>query len=180
MVRTLELSQNTFERLASIAEAFETPESVIQRLLSAYLGEEDKLEKKPSPYQGGQTRVNTQMTAEKIEAVYKMTSERFKANGPLNRSDITSIRDKLVKNMGLNQASAEIYISNLSRLLIGEFYVPSISQQAVRFFLCEIFSDFGQAALNTALLSLMGHIENENKLGRPVPGLRAIYDEFRF
>ncbi len=175
MVRTIELSEFTYDKLGSLAQGFETPESVIQRLLTAYLGKESE------PNQEKQTQVNTQMTAEKIAAIYKLTIGRFKAkNGILERRDITSIRDLLAENNQVNRASAEIYTNNLYRLLIGEAYVPSISQQAVRFFLCEIFSDFGQAALNTALLSLMGHIENENKLGRPVPGLRAIYDEFRF
>ncbi len=93
--------------------------------------------------------------------------------------------EHLVKEAGMNEGTAEIYIRFFVKLKEGELHQNKMAGNipATRYFF-EKISDFShdnsKNGLKNALKSLMDYIEYYEGLegGHPLPGFRAIHEEF--
>ncbi len=119
------------------------------------------------------------ITLKMIKRVYEMASGRFRESGTLGRDDIATIRDVLEREEGMNKSSAKMHAISLSKLLTGNRYGPSISQEALKYCLDNIHSGFGSDGLKRALSSLCQCIKSiEEKQSKICERLREIHNEF--
>ncbi len=175
MAVSIQVSTKTFNDLSSLVRGFgETPESVIQRLLAAYLGEEGEADDEEIHQQGRST-----ITKEQIAKIYELTREAFIKSSSISRASIEHIGGIVAKEEDMNEASAVMYAAAVSKLLTGKRYGPSIRQEALKYFLNNIHKDFDDGGLQKALSSLYQCIKSiEERRNIICHGLRKIHAEF--
>ena len=114
------------------------------------------------------------ITLDIIKKIYPLARDVFE-----RRADIYDAQDTLVKNAGMNEASALMYLQVFQEMMEGKHYKRSINGTATEYFLEMIHSDYGPRALKKALSSVDKHIkhyENEGWGGRH--NIREIHDKF--
>lgn len=79
-------------------------------------------------------------------------------------AESSAIKD--LAEVGMNPASASIYVRCLRHLLVGEVFSRTISAPAAKFYLENIRADFGEDAFLRALQSVELHIAGYNALGK--------------
>ncbi len=176
MAVSIEVSTKTYNALASLVQGFETPESVIQRLLAAYLGEPDS--EKPM-HEGRLTphKKRSKINSKQIARIYELTREDFVKNNSVSRDSIIRIGGIVAKEESMKESSAVMYATAVSKLLTGNLYGPSTNETATEYFIESIFSDLGRNALEKALSSLQQYIEhNAKKRNAKRSGLRKIHN----
>ena len=95
------------------------------------------------------------------------------ANGQITKNEAAS---KIAEN-GMTFTSAVYYLTCVKAMLNGERYTATVKQDAVTYFLTEIYSEFGRAGLEKGLKSLNAHIQYQ-KGKNELPSLQKIYNEF--
>jgi 5-methylcytosine-specific restriction protein A len=88
--------------------------------------------------------------------------------------------DELVRDTGMNRGSAKYYLDAYWAMRKGALFKRTINLIAIRYYLEQIFRDFGDIALKNAIDSVMAHIEYYKlSSGQDLLSLRKICDEFR-
>jgi len=115
------------------------------------------------------------ITRLQIERAYQL-GKQVHAGGIDRQAAIADLHS----NHGMDDASAQMYIEALVRMLDGETYKRSINMEATRYYLERIYNDLGSGALEKALISAEGHVDYYDSLGgaRKVEN-RAIVEEFK-
>ncbi len=90
--------------------------------------------------------------------------------------------EHLVKEAGMNEGTAKIYIKFFVKLKEGELHQNKMAGNipATSYFLKKTLADNGKDDLRIALISLWKYIEYYEGLkgGHSLPGFRAIHEEF--
>lgn len=95
------------------------------------------------------------------------------ANGILTKKEAASE----ISSNGMTSASAIYYLSCVVAMLNGKRYTATVKQDAVTYFLTQIYSEFGKSGLRKALKSLKEHLlyqKGKNNL----PSLEKVYEDF--
>ena len=113
-------------------------------------------------------------TLDVIKQIYPLARDVFE-----RRANKYEARDTLVKNAGMNPASAMMYLYAFMNMMEGECYRRAINGEATEYFLEMIHADYGQEALKTALSSVDKHIKHCQKEGwGERHNIREIHDKF--
>ena len=87
--------------------------------------------------------------------------------------------ETLENNYEMNLGSARDFLNNFKHLMNGEAYNRTLNGYATRYFLENIYSDFGKDALIIALEAVNGHIKYYESLKRgKLRNIRKIHDSF--
>ena len=114
------------------------------------------------------------ITLDIIKKIYRLGKDVFE-----QRADIYDVHNTLVEDVGMNRASAMMYLYALLGMMEGEGYKRAINGTATEYFLEMIHADYGPQALKAALSSLDDHIENHESYGwGKLRNIRNIHDKF--
>jgi len=96
-----------------------------------------------------------------------------------NNTPKQSAIENVMSLSGMTVGSADYYVSAFLHQINGRVYKREISIKATDYYLKNILKNYGKAGLNSALKSLMLHIEYR-KLEKKTnsPGLRQVYNKF--
>jgi len=174
MNKTIEISDKTYTDLAELADTFETPESVISRLISNFNNRDSDL----NLVQNGIT-VNGDGSARKITektigSVFIVALDVFEKKIEL----LDAI--KILENQeNMHSGSARIYITNFQKMMAGELYQRAMNGFATRYFLEKIKIQ-KKTYFEGALKSVYEHIKYyESHSNGKLKNIRSIYDEFK-
>lgn len=113
------------------------------------------------------------ITEEHSQKAYAEAKEFF-----LGHKKFADAVDVLVREYGMNQASASDYINNFKLFMAGRVYHRTLSAYATRYYLDSILADFGEDALKKALGAVSQHLDYyENLTGAPQSKIRAAVKE---
>ncbi len=111
------------------------------------------------------------ITTEMIEASYKLAKDVFAKR--VEKKDAFKI---LASEFNMNISSASRYIENFPHMMNGEEFKSTYKNEAIEYYLRNIFLDFGNIGLKNALTALDKHIiYYETKTKGKVVGQRKIY-----
>ena len=80
-------------------------------------------------------------------------------------------------DMGMSDNSARPYLRSVRAMLTGERFTATINENALSYFLTQIYSDYGSDGLRRALHSVKEYLDyQKDKNG--LPGSRLIYEDF--
>ena len=171
-MRAIRVSDDLYKKLESLAVGFDTPQNVIERLVEKVEGidtEEIRIKQ-----ERGQQSKRIPLNLDVIKQVYLLAKDAFEQKG-----DRYDVRDTLVKDAGMNPASAMMCVQALFGMMKGECYKRSINGTATEYFLEMILADYGQEALKTALSSVYEHIEYYESHGTgKLHNIRNIHNKF--
>jgi len=92
---------------------------------------------------------------------------------------LTEGTDILVKQSNMNDNSAKDLINNFRNLITGQKYTRTMSENATRYYLQNIYNDFGYNLLKNALHAVDSHIfYYENLRDVRLNKIRNIYNDF--
>ena len=113
-------------------------------------------------------------TLDIIKKIYPLGKDVFE-----RRADIYDAHNTLVGDVGMNRASAMMYLYALLGMMRGERYKRAINGTATEYFLEMIHADYGPQALKAALSSVDEHIEYYESHGTgKLRNIRKIHDKF--
>jgi len=115
-------------------------------------------------------KINNEM----IENAYNIAKDVY-VNKILGLSDGASILEDEFK---WTLSSAIGYIHVFDKMLKGDLYTRTINGSATKYYLQNIFNDYGYDALQKALVAVELHIEYYKKLG-PINNIEEIYNYFK-
>ena len=95
------------------------------------------------------------------------------ANGIITKKDAAAE----ISENGMTNASAIYYLNCVTAMLEGKRYTATVKQDAVTYFLTEIYSEFGKIGLQKALNSLKAHLQYQ-KGNNNLPSLERVYEDF--
>ncbi len=169
---TIMLDDEVYASLEALAVGFDTPNSVIKRLLNKEPGinkpQEYKSMKGITPIPKGK------ITLEVIETLYPIAKEVQEGRRDINDA-VGCLEEKM------STASAMMYIKTFRAIRQGQRYTRTINKIATRYFLEHILEDYNIEGLRIALESVWDHIEYFEQFldGRQMKPTREIYTEFR-
>lgn len=112
------------------------------------------------------------ITEEQVAAIYNLTTN-------VQSGTPAMIAETLTKNYGMSVVSAQYYVTALQAMLSGREYQRTINEYATRYFLDNIFNDFGPAALALAMASVRKHLNYYPSVGKTsLPSIKRVVDEF--
>ena len=97
-------------------------------------------------------KVRNRISNEMIHSCYEIGKELFEEK--IGRSDVDSKLEKI----GINNASGWDYVNNYRYLVSGRVFVRTMNIYGTEYYLQRIFEEGGEKGLETALRSLMLHI----------------------
>ncbi len=162
---TIRISDALFKTLASMAVGFDTPQSVIERLIQQTEGVEMVQEK---------AQENQKTTLDVIEKISPIAKAVFEQTLSMEVG-----QDRLVKNAGMNPNSALMYLQVFQKMMEGKGYKRAINGTATQCFLDDIHKSYGDDAVIKALTSVDEHIEYYEALGHgKLKNIREIHQRF--
>ena len=165
------LNDEVYASLEALAVGFDTPNSVIKRLLDKELGIN-----KPQEYKGMKDITpipKGKITLEIIETLYPIAKEVYEERREINDA-VGYLEGKM------SRASALMYIKTFSAIRNGKCYTRTINKIATRYFLERIFEEYNIEELKKALDSVRSHIMYFEQFleGGKMKPTREIYAEF--
>lgn len=103
---------------------------------------------------------HSKITMEMTQIAYDMAKQVYSKSVSL-----TEGRELLVKETGMNSASAGDYINNFLAMMSGKCYCRTMNSQTTRYYLERISEDYGKDALNNALTACEEHTKYYATLG---------------
>ena len=94
------------------------------------------------------------ITLDIIKKIYPLAKDVFE-----RRASRYDVHSTLVEDVGMNRASAMMYVQAFLKMMEGKHYTRTINGHATEYFLEMIHADYGKKALKKALSSVAGHIE---------------------
>ena len=104
--------------------------------------------------QKNNTRINGKITPEMTQQAYAIARDIYKKEMPYNKG-----RTVLCDKFEMNIYSATIYIENLKYMLDKGIYKQTMNQYATRYYLENIYKDFGEDNLIKAISSYKEHVK---------------------
>ncbi len=161
-------SSRLYKKLAKIAKIFESPESVLERVIDAY----------DAPMQNKITNANPakpkkKITLEVVKEIYPLAKDVYEGRIELDDA-LDCLEEKLYRG------SASMYINTFKLMRKGESYTRTMNTAGTRYFLEKILDDYQEEGLELALKALNAHIEYfESFSGNgKMKTIRKIRDEF--
>ncbi len=144
---TIPESSNLYKKLAKIANVFESPESVLERVIDAY----------DAPMQNKITSIKLakpkkKITLDVVKEIYLRAKDVYEERIDLDKA-LNELEDKM------NKGSAWMYINTFKAMRQGKFYTGTINTTATKYFLEQIFDDYKEEGLELALKALDTNIE---------------------
>lgn len=84
---------------------------------------------------------------------------------------------KAATETGMDYGSAQIYTRCVRAMFEGERFTGTVKESAMRYFLIEIFGEFGREGLRKALQSVKQYLEYQRKYNS-MNCIQDLYDEF--
>ena len=160
-------SSKLYKKLAKLAKTFETPESVLERVIDAY----------DAPMQNKITstklaKPKKKITLDVVKEIYPRAKDVYEGRIDLDKA-LNELEDKI------NKGSAWMYINTFKAMREGKSYTRNMNTAATRYFLEQIFKDYREEGLELALQALNEHIKYFESLGNgKMKTIRQIRDEF--
>ncbi len=166
------IKNETFRELEKLAIGFDTPENVIERLIRE-TKQRTMIPRNKKVYSTGNSeRVAT--TPEMMSECYRLAKDIFEGRAELNDS-----LDYLATDMGMHRGSATMFIGAFTAMRTGERYTRTVSNPTTKYFLEQIFTDYGEDGLRMALNAVWENIVyHESFLGGKKKGTRKIHVAF--
>ena len=92
-----------------------------------------------------------------------------------NKSGIKSNAKSISKFTGMNSVSARDYLQGFFCMMSGEKMKRAMAEKDIRYYFTRICSEYGREALQHAVNSLQGYLDNDNQKH---PSLQKVIDEF--
>ncbi len=139
-------SSNLYKKLANLAKVFESPESVLERVIDAY----------DAPMQNKITSIKLvkpkkKITLDVVKEIYPRAKDVYEGRIELDKA-LNELEDKM------NKGSAWMYINTFKAMRQGESYTGTINTTATKYFLQQIFDDYKAEGLELALEALNANI----------------------
>ena len=161
MEKTILISGELYERLASMAVGFDTPESVIERLVGFVESNSSKAKSEMEKMADSHTQaLSVSKPPTKPRSITEAMAKKSCSLGDLlSRSKISQdeARMRLV-DMGMNSSSAHIYLYNYVAMRNGKVFKRSMKVSDIEMFLDHILDRYGNAGLRVALASYEQHV----------------------
>ena len=114
----------------------------------------------------------------------KMTEEMimscYKYGKILNKEgNMTEVVEKVVKETGMNQNSAIMYLYVVSSMLDGIIYKRAISAKATEKYFDMILAEYGIGGLEKAIRATREHVSYRRTCGHMVDSIERICDEYQ-
>lgn len=151
---TIEIEQETYERLKELAKGFSTPNDVIIQLL-------DERDTNKTEY--FETVKSRKITVEQIEKSYDVAKEVYE-----NKISLKQAKNILEK-AGMNEGSANIYIYVINHLREGNLCTRQVSSNAYKHWL-EKFKNEDIELLRNAISSIKKNHEWLESIEQPING----------
>ncbi len=145
-------SSKLYEKLANLAKVFESPESVLERIIDAY---DSPMEDKPTNTKPTNTKIakpKQKITLDVIKEIYPLAKDVYEG-----RKKLDDALNELEKIM--YRGSALMYVNVFKAMRQGESYTRTMNTTATRYFLEQIREDYQEEGLKLALNALNAHIE---------------------
>ncbi len=157
-------SSKLYKKLAKLAKTFETPESVLERVIDAY---DAPMEDKPT-----NTKPKQKITLEVVKEIYPKAKDVYDGRIKLNDA-LDELEEKI------HRGSAFMYINAFKAMRQGKSYTRNMNTAATRYFLEQILKDYKKEGLELALNALNAHIEYFESFGYgKMKSIREIRNEF--
>ncbi len=140
-------SSRLYKKLANLAKVFESPESVLERVIDAY---DAPMEDKPTNTKP--VKPKQKITLEVVKEIYPKAKDVYEG-----RIELDEALDYLEKIM--YRGSALMYVNIFKAMRQGESYTRTMNTDATRHFLEQIRKDYQEEGLELALQALNAHIE---------------------
>lgn len=166
---TIEITQETYDRLAELATGFATPDDVINQLLDQNQLSSDVTDTGEylSPSK------SKKITQEQIEMSYELAKNVY--DGKAHLEDAADI----LEENGMNRASAKIYIAVLNWMRDGKMSKRTVGAKALECWL-ERFKDESNELLKNAIQTFELNHQWLSDNGYPVNGkLIKIIEEYK-
>lgn len=162
MAKMIEISDELYEQLAGLAVRFDTPASVIQRLIEAKpILPEHRVEV------SGPRTGDPALEVKEVKAItFEMANEACRFGDMLEANKVShdEARESLVK-IGMNRSSAHIYLYNFLALRRGKVFKRGMKVSDIELFLDYIGTKYGNSALELALEAFERHIVYAERAG---------------
>ncbi len=135
-------SSRLYKKLANLAKVFESPESVLERIIDAY---DAPMEDKPTNTKP--VKPKKKITLEVIEEIYPRAKDVYEGRIKLDDA-LDELEDKL------HRGSALMYINTFKAMRQGDPYKRTINTTATQYFLEQIHNDYQDEGLELALQAL--------------------------
>lgn len=113
------------------------------------------------------------ITQAMIEKAYHLAKDVNR----LKKSESVAVSE--LQNIGMNPASAQMYIENFSHMMAGKCFKRTMNQASFRYYLQNICEEFGDATLRKALKATFEHFQYYESHGRGrLAGVESIAKEF--
>ncbi len=158
-------SSRLYKKLANLAKVFESPESVLERVIDAY---DAPMEDKPT-----NTKPKQKITLDVIKEIYPLAKNVYE--GDIKLDDALNELEKT-----MYRGSALMYVNIFKAMREGESYTRTMNTTATRYFLEQIFENYQEEGLKLALNALNAHIKYfEGHIGEgKMKTTRKIRNEF--
>ena len=114
------------------------------------------------------------MTDKKFRGCYELGEQVYE--GKISRTDAV---DKLIDDYEMPKSSANMYIQFFKDMMVGKEYKRAVSHKYIRYYLNNILEHYDTKQLKISLQGLKAHILYKESYGVSVPGVHAIYNEYK-
>lgn len=182
MGRQIEISYQLFQRLEKLAVGFDTPESVIDRLVTFVESKGTGLK----PDIEGMAKLGSQIyeiehNNKKPRAITQnMAKQACLLGDSLFRGDISQDHAKRkLTDLGMNASSAHIYLYNFIAMRHGRVFKRSMKVSDIELFLEYILITYGGVGLKTALDAYEQHVLYAEDQGFATTKKRPMLDQMK-
>lgn len=93
--------------------------------------------------------------------------------------NVFMLANKIVRETGMNQNSAIMYLYAVSGMLGGVVYKRAISTSALVKYFNMIFNEYGTAGLEKAIKATRYHVEYRRRFGHKVDSIERLCDTYQ-
>ncbi|MCH1543014.1 MAG: hypothetical protein L7U45_08200 [Alphaproteobacteria bacterium] len=168
MTPVIRISEELYGRLASLAEGFDTPSAVIERLLDnnepnppAAPASQSEPKPKPHPPAWSHAPRRREITPEMVKLTCKLGDKIY-----IGVLGIQDAKQELV-NIGMNPASAAMYLTAYRSMLVGEVFKRGMKIADSRRMFAHIKKKHGMKAFASAIKAYGLHLRELERDGYP-------------
>lgn len=163
--------------LMSRIKTLETSYEALEGQVAALEEQVDRLGQEAAPGDGEEGPSHPgrrRMTESMIQRCYRGGVRLYREQG----ADLRGEAREIVRETGMNENSAIMYICAVQRMLQGTVYKRAINAAATACYFDWIRRDFGDDFLRRAVAAARAHIAYRQDCGHPVDGLEALCDDY--
>ncbi|CAI8224270.1 MAG: Uncharacterised protein [Alphaproteobacteria bacterium] len=182
MEKTILISGELYERLANMAVGFDTPESVIERLVGFVESNRSNTKSEMEKMADFHTKaLSVSKASTKPRSITEAMARKACSLGDLlSRGEVSQDKARMrLVDMGMNSSSAHIYLYNYVAMRNGKVFKRSMKLSDIEMFLDHILDRYGDAGLRVALASYEQHVLYSEKNGFATTKKRPLLEDMK-